>query len=90
MSTEEARQTLRTLEQLIAVATWIGAREPEQRTALQALKRRRTVLRRLVSARHSLVSGPVVSLKAWRDPARATAATPHRVKPAGRGRAVAL
>ncbi len=66
MSSEEARQTLKTLEQLIAVATWMDLRRPDQRAALRALKRRRTTLRKLLAARSALAPQPVVPLAAWR------------------------
>ena len=66
MSSEEARKTLKTLDQLIAVAVWMGLRRPDQRAALQALKRRRTALRKLLAARSRLAPEPVVPLAAWR------------------------
>lgn len=67
MSSEEVRQTLKTLEQLITVATWMGLRKPDQRAALRALKRRRTALRKLLAARSALAPQPVVPLAAWRS-----------------------
>ena len=66
MSSEEARQTLKTLEQLIAVAVWMGLRKPVELAALKALKRRRTALRKLLAARSELAPQPVVPLAAWR------------------------
>ena len=66
MSSEEARQTLKTLEQLIAVAVWMDLRKPVERAALTALKRRRTALRKLLAARSELAPQPVVALAAWR------------------------
>jgi len=90
MSSEEARQTLNTLEQLIAVATWIGARKPEQRAALQALKRRRTALRKLLATRAAMAAQPVVPLAAWREPARSAAATRRCLAQIGRARSAAL
>ena len=76
MSSEEARQTLKTLEQLIVVATWMNVRKPEQRAALEALRRRRTALRRLLAKRSALVAQPVVPLAAWRARAACTSMPP--------------
>lgn len=81
MSSEEARQTLTALEQLIAVAEWLGVRQPSQRAALRALRLRRTALKRLLTARAALAPRKVVPLAAWREPGKAasrTAAQSHR------------
>jgi hypothetical protein len=90
MHSEEACQTLKTLEQLIAVATWIGGRDPQQRAALIALRRRRSALRKLLRVRQSLAIQPVVPLAAWREPSNARAASRRSDRPGARARSAAL
>lgn len=93
MSSEEARQTLKTLEQLIAVAVWMGLRNPDQRAALQALKRRRSALKKLLAARTALAPQPVVPLSAWRKTGarvgRRVALSPVQRRPGAARRLVA-
>jgi hypothetical protein len=92
MSSEEARQTLKTLEQLIALAVWIGVQKPAQRAALQALKRRRTAMKKLLAARTALAPQPVVQLADWRKAGTraAPAATRYRACRDARARPAAL
>ncbi len=64
---EEAAKTLFTLEKLICVAELIGLQEPGQRTALEALRGRRSALKRLIAKRQKLKQQKIVCLAAWRD-----------------------
>lgn len=64
---EEAAKTLFTLEKLICVAEIVGLHDPEQRAALEALRGRRSALKRLIARRQKLKQQKIVCLAAWRD-----------------------
>jgi hypothetical protein len=64
---EEAAKTLFTLEKLICVAEIVGLQDPAQRAALEALRGRRSALRRLIARRQKLKQQKIVCLAAWRD-----------------------
>ncbi|HUB96586.1 MAG TPA: hypothetical protein VL993_11745 [Stellaceae bacterium] len=74
MTHQEAQATLCVLEKLIKVAEGLGGESERQRAALDALRGRRTNLRRIVAVRDALKKQPVVCLSTWRDPARITVA----------------
>jgi len=61
----EAQLTLTALDRLIAVAEWLGAKDPTQRAALKALHGRRGELRKIVAA-PAEGGANVVSLADWR------------------------
>ncbi len=67
MSSDEAQQTLQTLERLICLAERLDMRSPTQRVALDALRGRRTILRQLLASRRQIEAQKVVFLSAWRD-----------------------
>ncbi len=62
----EAQLTLTALDRLIAVAEWMGAKNPSQRTALKALRGRRGELKKIVAAAPASGGATVVSLADWR------------------------
>jgi hypothetical protein len=76
MTNQEARRTLKALEQLICVAEMMKLANPVQRAALQALRGRRASLRRLLAARKQLKAQKIVCIAAWRDVARPGARRP--------------
>ena len=67
---EEAAKTLFTLEKLICVAEIVGIRDPNQRAALEALRGRRSALKRLIARRQKLKQQKIVCLAQWRDTPR--------------------
>ncbi len=76
---EEAAKTLFTLEKLICVAEIVGLNDPDQRAALEALRGRRSALKRLIARRQKLKQQKIVCLSTWRD-----------APPTGRNAALAL
>jgi hypothetical protein len=64
---EEAAKTLFTLEKLICVAEIMDLQDPDQRAALEALRGRRSALKRLIAKRQKLKAQKIVCLSSWRD-----------------------
>jgi hypothetical protein len=76
MTSLEASQTLKALEQLICVAEVMKLSNPAQRAALQALRGRRAALRRLIASRQKLKAQKIVCIAAWQDSPPTRAAQP--------------